>query len=480
MAQASADTSRWTRPAWWGAKPHIVFTIVVFIFLASLDNAAIGVLPPLYAEIADDLSTQETTLGVAGALSVLIAAVAAALWGYWGDRSSRKLLLLYGTVIWTIALFLTGMSGSIVWFVLFQAIAAIGFGCIASVGFSVLSDFVTARRRGFIMSLWGLSQGLGMGVGVFVGGQLGADEWRLPLFVVATAGLAFAALYLLTYEPKRGRVEPEVPQTEPVEPAAEPRIELSDVPRLATKPSNVWLILQGFAAQLGYGSLIWLPRLYAAKTEALGYSMQTATRVGGLFAILFQVGGVLSVLGGYVGDRWQQRDPRGRAMLSAIGVLGAVPLFLTMFQLPMHGLDIPDQGSTGEVAGAVLWNLVTNGWVAAAFILALGAVALTSADSPNWFALLSEVNLPEHRGTAFGLANLSNGAGRALGIWLTPAAAVFFAARFDDPMNFALGLAVFQLFFLPAGYCYYRATKTTPKDIADARETVARRTATSE
>ena len=43
--------------------------------------------------------------------------------------------------------------------------------------------------------------------------------------------------------------------------------------------------------------------------------------------------------------------------------------------------------------------------------LATIALALTSANSPNWFALLADVNPPEHRGTVYSLGNLANGVG---------------------------------------------------------------------
>ena len=103
------------------------------------------------------------------------------------------------------------------------------------------------------------------------------------------------------------------------------------------------------------------------------------------------------------------------------------------------------------------------------------ALALTSADSPNWYALISDVNLPEHRGTVFGFANLSNGVSRTLGNGLTAAAAGMLAARLPAPLNYAVGLAVFQLFFIPTGLCYWAASKTCPSDIARVRGLLAER-----
>ena len=390
-----------TRPQWWGGKRHVVFTVAVFVILASLDNAAIGVLPPLYPVIAEGFSVSEVSIGFVTALNILIIAIAAPLWGYWGDRGRRKRLLLYGTGIWSVATLLSGASQNVLQFLAFQVITAVGLGCVASVGFSIMTDFISPRRRGLVMSLWGLSQGVGTGGGLLLGGLLGAHDWRLPFFVIAGAGLVFAVLYVFTYEPQRGRTQPELSDVFSAGREYAYRIVRTDIPRLLTRRSNIWLILQGFTARLAYGSLIWLPRLFASKVEAQGYTLETATVVGSTFAVLFQVGGVFSVAGGHLGDLWQRRDPRGRAMLCAIGITGAIPLYLVLFFLPIRGVAIPEPAGTATIVWAVLKSLFTNGWIMVTFLVALGALALTSVDSPNWFALITDVNMPEHRGTVW-------------------------------------------------------------------------------
>ena len=141
----------------------------------------------------------------------------------------------------------------------------------------------------------------------------------------------------------------------------------------------------------------------------------------------------------------------------------------------MRGLDIPtDQGSVAIVL-ATLASVVTNPYAAAAFLLCLVAVILTSADSPNWFALISDVNLPEHRGTVFGIANLSNGVSRAVGNGLTVPVAGLLATSFAAPLNYAVGLALFQVFFVPTGLCYWMASRTCPDDIARVRAVLTER-----
>ncbi|HWI62881.1 MAG TPA: MFS transporter [Symbiobacteriaceae bacterium] len=459
-------------PRWWGGRWHIVFTVIIFVILASLDNAAIGLIPPLYPIIARDLGVRESALGMVTAASFLLTALSAVGFGYLGDRTGRKRLLLWGTVIWAGGVVMTGFVHTFTALLLWQMLTAVGLGCIASVGFSVISDFITPRWRGLVMSLWGLSQGIGTLAGGMLGGLLGKENWQLPFLFMGALGAAFAVLYLLCYDPPRGRAEPELSRVFAAGGQYEYTIGPGDLRRLLLKPSNVWLILQGFFAQFAFGANVWMSRLFTARVQAEGYPVETAVAVGALFATLFSLGGLLSVLGGWLGDLWQRKNPGGRALLSAIGILGSIPLFVALFFLPLHGIEIPPGGS---VVAAVLRSVVLSPWVAGAFALSIGAQALNGANSPNWFALITDANLPEHRGTVYALGNLANGVGRAIGNGLTGVVSVLLAVSLPEPMNFAVGLTIFQAFFIPTGICYLLAARTSPQDIADVKQTLNQR-----
>jgi len=461
----------------WGGRAHTVYTIVVFIILASIDNAAGALYPALLRVMADDLGVSDGRMGLVTAALILVTAITAVGWGYWGDRSSRKQLLFWGTLIWAGSLAMAGRSPSYGSLLGWSAMLGVGLGSIASVGFSVISDFVSPRRRGLAMSFWGLSQGAGGLIGLVIGGVYGADNWRAPFFGLAVAGAVMAVLYLTTFEAARGRAEPELAEAFAAGQGYDYRIEGSDIAKLLAIKTNRWLIIQGFSAQLAYGSLIWVPLLYQGKVLAEGYDLSTATTVGAIFGAMFQLGGITSIASGHLGDRMQRRDGRARAVISAIGILGAVPFFVAFFFVPLTGIAIPVGEGAGAIAGATITSIVTNPYVATAFLLALIAVTFTSADSPNWFALISDVNLPEHRGTIFGLGNLSNGVGRSIGNGLTGVAANVLSRTFTEPMNFAVGLALFQIFFLPTGYCYWRAAKTCEADIERVRSTLTARSA---
>ncbi|WP_428963873.1 MFS transporter [Micromonospora fluostatini] len=450
--------------AWGGNSAHRLYSVVVFVLLASLDNVAIGLVPPLYGPIAGSLDVPQRMIGLVTAASFLVSAVAAVAWAYVGDRTNRKPLLMVGTLLWAAGTAGSGLAGGYATFLAAQLLAAVGLGAVGSVGFSVVTDLISPRRRGLVMSFWGLSQGVGTLAGTLTGGLLGATDWRRPFLLLSVVGLVATVAYLFTYDVRRGQSEPELVDALAAGADYEYRISRADLPRILDRRTNRWLILQGLTAQAAFGSLVWLPVLFAERAEQQGYSAATAVVVGSVFATLFQLGGVFSIVGGLAGDALQRRTPRGRALVAAVGILAAVPFYVVLFFVPIS-IDVPDGAGTGAVVGAVLSSVVTEPTVGLSLLTAVFALALTSANSPNWFALIADVNPPEHRGTVYSLGNLVNGVGRAAGNGLVGVVFHGLRAAFPPPLNYAVGLAAFQLFFVPTGIMYWLASRTAPRDI---------------
>jgi MFS family permease len=448
-----------------GSSAHRAYSVVVFVVLASLDNVAIQLVPPLYDPIARAFAVPEGVVAGITAAGYLLTAVAAVGWAYAGDRGNRRPLLVIGTVLWAGGTAATGWAPNLAVFVAAQLGGALGLGAVGSVGFSVVSDLISPRRRGLVMSLWGLSQGVGTLAGTLVGGLLGAADWRRPFQLMAVVGTVAAVAYLFTVDIRRGASEPQLRGVE-----YEHRISRDQLPEILRRRTNVWLVLQGLSAQLTFGSFIWLPRLFQARAQEQGYDTATAVAIGAVFATLFQLGGVLSIIGGIVGDRLQRRTPRGRALVASVGILGGVPFFVGLFFLPMR-VRIDE----GSVPLGVLKSVYQEPSVAFALLAALAGLALTSANSPNWFALIADVNPPEHRGTVFSLGNLVNGVGRAAGNGLVGVVFAALSRGLPPPANYAVGLAAFQIFFVPTGIMYYMASRTSPKDVGEVREMLAGR-----
>jgi MFS family permease len=457
-----------------GGRVHRIYSVVVFIVLASLDNVAVGLVPPLYGSIADSFDVPLGLVGTVTAVSFLVSAVASVAWAYYGDRGNRKPLLMIGTVLWAAGMTGSGLAGTYLLFFVSQVAAAVGLGAVSSVGFSVVSDLIKPKRRGLVMSLWGLSQGAGTFFGTALGGILGAADWRRPFFVLSVVGLVATAAYFFTYDIRRGQSDPELAGAIAEGHEYDYRISRKSLPSIVRRRTNVWLILQGLPAQIAFGSLVWLPVLFRERAIDQGYPEGTAIVVGSIFATMFQLGGALSIVGGLIGDKLQRRTLRGRALVSAVGILAAVPLYLVLFFLPFK-IDVPPDGGAGQIVLAALKSVVTVPSVGITFLIAIVALALTSANSPNWFALIADINPPEYRGTVYSLGNLTNGVGRAIGNGLIPVAFAVLASHYASPLNFSVGLAAFQLFFIPTGIMYWLASRTSPRDIKGLHALLAER-----
>lgn len=452
----------------------------VFVVLASLDNAAAGVLPPLYAVIARDLETTEAGLGIVSSVYLLIVAVSAVFWGYRSDRGRRKPLLLGGTLIWGGGMVATTYADALTPFLLWQLVTAVGVGAVSSIGFSVVSDLAPARRRGLALSLWSISQGVGGAFGALLAGVIGAADWRWPFWIIAGLGFLFAILYAFTREPPRGQAEPELASLFAAGRIYQQRIHWTDLPQIWRRASNRWLLLQSFLFALAYGSTTWIPRWAIARVEAEGYALQEATIIGNLFVALFSLGSFFSIAHGHVGDRWQQQNARGRPSLAFSGLISSIPFFVTFYFLPLHNVSVPDTGNLLHIFWAVALSMFTNGWVFAVFVTAFIGLALQATDPPNWAAMITDINLPEHRGTIIGLSRLCRAVGNAVSIAAAGWLFAILAEHVGQPDNFAWGLALFQLLVLPAAYCYWRLRQTLPGDLQTVRDELTRRAKNSD
>ncbi|MCB0153262.1 MAG: hypothetical protein KDF65_00600 [Anaerolineae bacterium] len=286
-------------------------------------------------------------------------------------------------------------------------------------------------------------------------------------------------LFLFTFEPARGQTEPELAGLFASGRRYDHHIAWADLRHILRIPSNRWLLGLAFVGPLAYGSRVWIARLFIAKVEAAGYSLEIATVTGNMLSLLFETGFYLAILGGYVGDRWQRHDPRGRAWLGMLVVWLAIPFQMAVFLLPLRDLTFPAEAGLAGLTGAVFWNILFNPWVSGTFLIALLAIALLASDTPTRTALYTEVNLPEHRGTVTGFITVAVGLGLALGNWLSGLLLTYLGQFFPPPLNYAWALTLFQLWLLPAGWCYWRIAKHVAADRTAMQQTLRERATVS-
>lgn len=447
-----------------------VYTVCLFIVMASIDNTVLGLLPALAPRIRAEFNVSDGWVGAVLGINLVVLAVTALVWGYRSDRGDRRWLLIAGTLLWAVPVALVQLSTSASMLFGLVVLAGVGLGCISTVGYSIITDLVPQRWRGLMLGLWGLAQG----IGGLAGTQLAASSasWRDPFSSVALLGVACSALALFVVAPRKGQADEALRALAAIDGEYEYRIQRTDLPLVLRKPSNRWLIAQGFVAQFTFGSLTLLTVLLTAKLVSQGLTTELASRIGAQLVVVLQLGGIISLLWGWAGDRLQRRWPQARSLLAAYGFWAAIPCYTLLFWVP---LDVAI--SDGNPLTIVVQQLSRNPWWAMAVLAATLATIAQATNAPNWYALVCEVNLPEHRGTAFSFITFANNVGRALGTILVATTFDGLARALPAPTNYALGLTLFQLFFIPAGLCFWFAARTTPRDAADVQATLRERAA---
>jgi len=137
---------------------------------------------------------------------VVVYMAAAPIFGYLGDRYSRKYLMAFGVVIWA-ALSLTASFMPSYWpFLVVRALIAIGESAFTTIAPTVLGDLFTDETRSVVYGIFYTAIPIGSGLGFAVGNA--PSEWRMGLRI--TPGLTFLSailIFVFLYDPPRGESE---------------------------------------------------------------------------------------------------------------------------------------------------------------------------------------------------------------------------------------------------------------------------------
>ena len=137
------------RAAYWG-----LFVLTFINLFNYLDRF---VLSALVESIKADLGLSDAQIGWLHPGFVIVYMVAAPLFGWLGDRGSRKGLVAAGVGVWSVATMMGGFAGRFA--TLFAARASVGIGEAAygTIAPAMLADYFPRRLRGRIFSVFFLA-----------------------------------------------------------------------------------------------------------------------------------------------------------------------------------------------------------------------------------------------------------------------------------------------------------------------------------
>src|SRR6266851_1508569 len=168
-----------------GYARYILAVMVGINFLNYMDRWVASAVAP---SIQTEFHINDAQVGLLGTAFLLVYAVAALPFGYWGDRGVRSTVIGVGVTIWSLATLVSGIAGNYVQLFLSRSAVGVGEASYYPAGTSLVSDYFPKEQRGRVMSIWSAGSAIGIAVG-YAGGGIIADHlgWRTAFYFAAAS-----------------------------------------------------------------------------------------------------------------------------------------------------------------------------------------------------------------------------------------------------------------------------------------------------
>ena len=306
---APSATDKVPAYAWYAL---VVLTLVYV--LNFLDRTLIYL---LLTPIKKEMAFSDLQLALLGATAFAIFYTSLGIpFGRLADRLVRKNMIAGGLATWSVFSGLTGFCHGF-WTMFFcRLMVGVGEATLGPAALSLLSDYFPPRMRATVQGIYSSGIAIGSGLAFLLGGWIGqAHGWRSAFYFLGFPGLALAVVVFLLKEQRRGRTEVTT-------------VHFS---------SKDWKILFRSVPlrylYLGYGLFgiasnnlgIWVPSFLV---RVHGMSLKQIGMVVGISAIV--VGVPVTIMGGYLSDRFRRFGKGGRLLFSACAALASIPLWLML------------------------------------------------------------------------------------------------------------------------------------------------------
>lgn len=324
MSSEAAATRPTAAPQ--GRQAWVALGVLWFIYVLNfLDRQLLSILAK---PIQDSLGITDGQLGLLGGLyfAFFYCFIAIPV-GWLADRTNRVAVVSIACGIWSAATIACGLSRN------FGQLAAarmtVGFGEAGGVppSYAIITDSFPPRRRGMALGIYNLGPPVGMALGVAFGAKIAAEfSWRDAFVVIGALGILVAVVTpFLVKEPRRGGLDA---ATADVPPTKAPF--WGKVAAFFREPTLVLAALGSGVTQIvtyGFGNFT---ALYLMREKGM-----TLDDLSVWFAliVLFGMGGGIFA-SGFLIDRFTRRSKTAYALLPAISLTLALPLYLAFLWAP--------------------------------------------------------------------------------------------------------------------------------------------------
>ena len=171
----------------------IMAGLMVGLLVAALDNSIISTAMP---KVINNLQGMEYYVWPFTSY-MLSSTIAIILFGKLSDIYGRKLIIIFGIILFVITSMLCGLSNNIFELILFRGLQGIGGGILLSLPFILVGEIFSPKERGKYMGILASVFGISSVLGPILGGVItDAVGWRWIFFVNVPVGIAAVSILM--------------------------------------------------------------------------------------------------------------------------------------------------------------------------------------------------------------------------------------------------------------------------------------------
>ncbi len=307
------------------SAPRVGWLFAGLFLLYMFDYIDREVVSALVPYMKADLGLSDTAVSslnavLYGAITVLVFPASILI-----DRWSRKRLVGILVVLWSIATAAGAFVKSFAQLRLTRMAVGVGESGYSPAGTAMISAMYPVEKRSRMMGFWNASIPLGSAIGVLLGGFIAKNwGWKSAFGIVAIPGFIIGVLFFFLARDYR-TVKLEHAPTVTV---AARRMRLGDIVMEFLRKPSLLLTYFAFAGNtfLMSALLFWMPS-YFIRTQ--GVPAEGASFRASLVMLMAIVG---APLGGFLVDRWRQRNISARPLFAGLGSILSAALWFVAFR----------------------------------------------------------------------------------------------------------------------------------------------------
>ncbi|KPJ08422.1 Protein spinster [Papilio machaon] len=320
------------------------------------------------ADVKSEFNIGDDWAGLLQTVFVIAYMVFAPMFGYLGDRYSRRKIMAAGVALWTMTTFAGSYVTNYYWFAVFRGLVGIGEASYSTIAPTIISDLFVGNVRSKMLAFFYFAIPVGSGFGYIVGSVAGAiaGDWRWGLRVTPVLGAAAVILVaFVMLDPERGQAE---------ESTMKPTSYGDDLRALVKNPSFMLSTLAFTCVAFVTGALAWWGPLFIY----LGLNLQPGVAISKesvsfKFGIVGMLAGACGVpAGAALAQRLRARVPHCDPLVCGLALLASAPLvYLALIAVSAHVAPTYLLMFLGMFTLNLTWSIVAD-------------VVLVSAPTPTY------------------------------------------------------------------------------------------------